>query len=355
MEDMDEEDLKELDDIFQMRLKHESDKLQSITTDGDKRTQLQKQQRKDFLAFQVREKETLERNISERKKQQAKLDGLTQTVIRTKEMKLSVKVSRKNKKQQQQQQQSQDAQAQMTEIVKHASHNSSPTRTGGKKPPPSDPLGTTFPRSVHWTSPVAPAEAASQQQIFEPRNLNKLNFGDKPSSPVGTPPDQTVKCRMAHTPGSRAATLASHQFDGNGKFVNEEPIGVGSFGCVYKAQKNHGNGVYYAIKVAKEGKQSRGEAACLEMIASCKFDETQQTLAEGKAHVVKYYDEWSKGGYFYIQMELCQGLAQCGMKERLREKASERKKLLSHILKALRVIHHQGWCHLDIKPTSKSV
>ncbi|CAG2166185.1 unnamed protein product [Oppiella nova] len=76
-------------------------------------------------------------------------------------------------------------------------------------------------------------------------------------------------------------------------------IGKGSFGEVFKVQKNY-NIKKYAIKISDLSGRNISETDKQNML-----DETKKLIRERSKYVVEYFNSWIQNNCLYIQMELC--------------------------------------------------
>ena len=144
------------------------------------------------------------------------------------------------------------------------------------------------------------------------------------------------------------------------------PIGIGSFGTVYKCRNNWDRQCYAVKKIAPYGRGQTGRDCMLKEVRAlatlCSRDDPAVFY-----HIVRYCQAWIQEGHLYIQMELCTSTLQaelevlspvasaCDMELEIPAKrkpmsSGRRYKLLREILLALEFIHKNNMCHLDIKP-----
>ncbi len=96
----------------------------------------------------------------------------------------------------------------------------------------------------------------------------------------------------------------------------------------------------YAVKVmVRKGRDIVDEVqAMASLSANCE-----------QSNIVRYYSAWVEENKLYLQMEHCQESLHA-QHRRGRVEEGTLKKVLSHVLKALKYLHGQQIVHLDIKP-----
>ncbi|KAL4087458.1 hypothetical protein PRIC1_013350 [Phytophthora ramorum] len=127
-------------------------------------------------------------------------------------------------------------------------------------------------------------------------------------------------------------------------------LGAGISAEVFKVRDPRGGG-FFAIKKSKQELRSdrerdllTQEIAVLEKVAASRHN---------FVNIVRYYQAWQENGFFFLQMELCEGgTLQDFMTTRHRETLPESYlwTILRDVTSGLKVLHVHDVVHLDIKP-----
>ncbi|KAG7400029.1 hypothetical protein PHYBOEH_007097 [Phytophthora boehmeriae] len=127
-------------------------------------------------------------------------------------------------------------------------------------------------------------------------------------------------------------------------------LGAGVSAEVFKVRDSTHN-MLFAVKKSKQELRNDRERDLLtqEITILDKLKESPHNFD----HIVRYYQAWQENGFFYLQMELCDGgtLADfMAMRNRETLPESYLWSILKDISSGLKVLHEHGIVHLDIKP-----
>eukprot|EP00051_Salpingoeca_urceolata_P031838 m.13164 g.13164 ORF g.13164 m.13164 type:complete len:847 (+) comp4483_c0_seq1:327-2867(+) len=132
------------------------------------------------------------------------------------------------------------------------------------------------------------------------------------------------------------------------EFIEQETLGAGEFGSVFKCQ-NKLDGTLYAIKRSKRPIAGHADEQRLlrEVYA--------HAVLQVQPHIVRYYSAWEENDHMLIQNEFCDGGSVKSMMERFRSEGrsfteQDLRTILKHSALGLQAMHKQGLVHLDVKP-----
>ncbi|KAE8892780.1 hypothetical protein PF005_g3818 [Phytophthora fragariae] len=128
-------------------------------------------------------------------------------------------------------------------------------------------------------------------------------------------------------------------------------LGAGVSAEVFKSRDPNG-GELFAIKKSKLELRNDRERDIMaqEIVVLEKLTASQHNFE----HIVRYYQAWQENGFFYLQMELCEGgTLQDFMRMRNREEDLPEKYvwvIMRDVTSGLKVLHDHDIVHLDVKP-----
>ncbi|XP_048059938.1 interferon-induced, double-stranded RNA-activated protein kinase-like isoform X2 [Megalobrama amblycephala] len=149
-------------------------------------------------------------------------------------------------------------------------------------------------------------------------------------------------------------------------FDSINPIGIGSFGRVFKARRKLEN-KYYAVKIVKSREKACREVDALSRLNNANIVRYYTAWEEDKAYIHKssgssnFSDSGSGSGtkFLYIQMELCEGdTLRAWIAERnftnkhFPERKADASRISRQVLTAVEYIHSKGLIHRDLKPAN---
>ncbi|CAH0494053.1 unnamed protein product [Peronospora farinosa] len=127
-------------------------------------------------------------------------------------------------------------------------------------------------------------------------------------------------------------------------------LGAGVSAEVFKV-RDPKTGDFYAIKKSKQELRNKRERYLLtqEIVALEKLNTSRHNFD----HIVRYFQAWQEDGFFFLQMEVCEGgTLQEFMSKRNREALPENYlwDIIRDVATGLKVLHEHDIVHLDIKP-----
>lgn len=130
------------------------------------------------------------------------------------------------------------------------------------------------------------------------------------------------------------------------EFLEEELLGSGDFGDVYKCLK-YMDGMTYAVK------RTKGPVVNTTQEKIFKKEIHAHALLARMPHVVNYFSSWSDHGVLYLQLEYCNGgNLENIIHDRYTFTEDALKQLLFQVSEALRCMHEMRMIHMDIKPAN---
>ncbi|CAI5703274.1 unnamed protein product [Peronospora effusa] len=127
-------------------------------------------------------------------------------------------------------------------------------------------------------------------------------------------------------------------------------LGAGVSAEVFKV-RDPKTGDFFAIKKSKQELRNKRERYLLtqEIVALEKLNASRHNFD----HIVRYFQAWQEDGFFFLQMEVCEGgTLQEFMSKRNREALPENYlwNIIRDVATGLKVLHEHDIVHLDIKP-----
>lgn len=130
------------------------------------------------------------------------------------------------------------------------------------------------------------------------------------------------------------------------EFLEEELLGSGDFGEVYKCLK-YMDGMTYAVKRTKRPVANTAQEKIF------KKEIHAHALLAHVPHIVNYFSSWSDQGVLYLQLEYCNG---GNLEDIIQNRCSftevALKQLLFQVSEGLRCMHEMRMIHMDIKPAN---
>lgn len=176
--------------------------------------------------------------------------------------------------------------------------------------------------------------AAAQEDLLRRLRRDSMTAGADAGTDTNAGASAPTRAITAdHQPG---ATIGAYKL--------LERLGEGGFGVVYAAEQSSPIRRRVAVKVIKEGMDSRAVVA--------RFEAERQALAMmDHPNIAKVFDAGAtKGGRPYFVMELVRGVSITEYCEENRLSPRERIELMIPVCQAIQHAHQKGVIHRDIKP-----
>ena len=151
-----------------------------------------------------------------------------------------------------------------------------------------------------------------------------------------------------------------------GKYRIERVLGQGGFGNTYVGYNTESEEVVAIKEFFMKGVTERDETTCAVSVSNAdnvrQFEEQREKFKKEarrlrklrNEHLVKVHDLFDENGTSYYVMDYIDGENLAERLKRTGKPMSEKKlrEILPQILDALKTVHQNGFCHLDLKPSN---